>query len=94
MKKLDTVIKKRLFEYNLIDREDHKAIYSQSYEGKVIAYEVFKVKVAKETELFGAIIPEHEKFPGDNDFGVTAWSCKTYDKAIERYNNIAKPEPK
>lgn len=91
MKKLDTVIKKSVFEYNLIEREDNKAIYSQSYEGEIIAYEVFKVKVAKEIELFGTIVPEHEKFPGDNDFGVTAWSCKTYEKALERYHNILVP---
>lgn len=89
MKKLDNVIKKSVFEYVQIAREDHKAIYSQSYEGKIIAYEVFKVKLAKETELFGTIIPEHEKFPGDNDFGVTAWSCKSLDKAMERYHKIS-----
>lgn len=89
MRKLDRSVRKNGFHYNLIERTSNKAIYSQGFEGKIIGHEVFKIEVVKETVLFGKAIPEREKFPSDNDFGVTAWSCgMDLDKAMQRYNEL------
>lgn len=88
MKKLLYVVRKNGFDYVLITRTETKAIYQQSFEGKTIAYEVFIVKVIKECTLAGVVIPEHEKFPSDNDFGKTAWSYKDYDSALQKYHSL------
>ena len=88
MKKLDNVILKKGFVYELICRDNNKAIYSQSFQGKIISYEVFKIKVVKESVIFGKTVEEHEKFPSDNDFGITAWSCRSIDKARNIYDSL------
>lgn len=90
MKKLSNVVNKNGFVYNLIKRNDFKAIYSQhTIDGKLIGHEVFRIQIGKEAELFGKLIPEREKFPADNDFGVTAWSIGAdLDKAMERYEGL------
>lgn len=88
MKKLLDGVRKNGFDYVLITRTETKAIYKQSFDGKIIAYEVFIVKVIKECALAGVVIPEHEKFPSDNDFGKTAWSYKQYYKAICKYETL------
>lgn len=90
MRKLDSSVRKNGYTYNLIERNDFKAIYSQHLVcGKVIGHEVFKIQIGKESELFGKLIPEREKFPSDNDFGVTAWSVGVdLNKALSRYNQL------
>lgn len=90
MRKLDSSVRKNGYTYNLIERNDFKAIYSQHLEcGKLIGHEVFKIQIGKETELFGKTIPLREKFPSDNDFGVTAWSVGVdLSRALDRYNKL------
>ena len=85
MKLLENKIRKNRFDYNLVKRTTSSAIYSQHHEGDIISYEVFKVKKVKSVEMFGNLVEAHEKFPSDNDFGITAWSCRTLEKANERF---------
>lgn len=93
MRKLSTTVSKNGFDYKQVDRNDFKAIYSQhTKDGILIGHEVFIIKVGKEAEIFGTIVPEREKFPSDNDFGVTAWSVgKDLGAAMSRYNSIDIP---
>lgn len=90
MKKLDKVLEKNGFLYTQLARQDTKAIYQQQDKitEKVLSYEVFKIKVVKDSEVFGAFVEEHEKFPSNNDFGITAWSVRDKEKAFRRYLSI------
>lgn len=47
MKRLPIVLRKNGFDYKQIKREEKKAIYEQSKDSIALAYEVFKVKIAK-----------------------------------------------
>jgi len=49
---------------------------------------VFIIKVLPSILLFGKRLPEREVFPGNEDFGKTAWSCRTLVKAMERFNKL------
>ena len=89
MKKLETTIKKGIFEYRQVNRNDVYAIYAQFYLGNLIGHEVFKINKYAEREIAGVIIPAHEAMPGDNQFGVTAWSTgKDYNRALDKYNGL------
>lgn len=74
MKELDLVINKRGFEYKQVLKNDIGYIYAQHFKNEIIAYEVF---YRKENTQFNCI-----SFPGDNSFGVWAWSCKSFDRAL------------
>jgi len=90
MRKLENTYNKKGFTYNLIARTDNKAIYNQ-YDGygHLIGHECFIVQTVNETEAFGVVFPAREKYPTDNDFGVTAWSVgRDIKRAMEKYNAI------
>lgn len=92
MKKLQDVYTKKGFVYTLLERTNEKAIYSQHDEnGKLIGHEIFLIQIAKENEAFGTVFPERERYPNDNDFGVTAWSVgRDLDVAMTKYANLEK----
>jgi hypothetical protein len=71
-----------------VKRNGFKAMYEQTFEGNLIAFEVFKVKTRKESEVFGKIIPLREVFPSDESFGSTAWTLSNIDRANEVYDNL------
>ena len=90
--------------YKQIKRTDKVAIYEQSVEnenngdvGRVVAYEVFLIVIAKAYSLVqkhgqkqGQIYnyPASEKFPGNEDFGKWAWTFHTKDAAMEKFNAL------
>lgn len=88
MRVLESTIRKNGFEYNLVERSEHTAIYSQHNGDDIIAYEVFKVKIAKEALVFGRVIEPHEKFPSDLSFGVSAWSYRHIEDALVKFNSL------
>jgi hypothetical protein len=55
--------------FSLVERTDKKAIYMRSDN----VYEVFYVKISRERFVFGNDYPEKEAYPGNEDFGKTAW---------------------
>lgn len=91
MKKLDKEIKKNGFTYKQIERNPTTALYAQyTNAGQLAGHEVFHIKTIKERIMFGMVIPAHEKFPADRDFGITAWSVgidKT--RALKRFKEIS-----
>jgi hypothetical protein len=68
----------------LIKRTEDKAIY---YRWDNI-WEVFRVKIKGEGQVFGKTYPRREVYPGNEDFGVTAWCYREEKNAEMRYNNI------
>jgi hypothetical protein len=49
---------------------------------------VFKLRIQPEREIFGKSYPEKERFPGNEDFGIWAWACRTLERAMERFNEL------
>jgi len=95
MERLDEKIKYRGYIYNKVKRNNFKAIYAQHNiddDGNEVikprGYEVFRISVLKEGELFGNYYPEREKFPSDTAFGLTAWSYRTLESAEKKYQEI------
>jgi len=89
MQKLDSVVKIlgtgiEGLTATLIERTKKKAIYLRS-DGY---YEVFKIKTKKASSLFGRDYPDREVYPGNEDFGNSAWCFTKKELAYERYKNL------
>jgi hypothetical protein len=87
VKKLNNNIRKNGFDYKLIERTESKAIYAQQDHG----YEVFKIKSGNPHPLAVDDLANYDKierFPGDEDFGKSAWTYKTLPEAQKRYAMI------
>jgi hypothetical protein len=77
------------------------AIYDVRNAGELLyGYEVIKIKIAPEREVFGKMYPERELYPSSAkdspDWGTTAWSFgRNYKKeAMAMFNGLAKKEVK
>ncbi len=67
-----------------IERTDKKAIYLRWDD----VWEVFRIKIAEPSEVFGKKYPKREVYPSNEDFGSIAWCFKDETSARRRYNNI------
>ena len=88
MTPLPQKLRKTGFDYAQIARGKRSAIYKQIVDEKTIAYEVFIIRIVPERCINGNWIGEHEKFPSNEAFGHSAWTCRSLDGAMERYNKI------
>ena len=95
MKTLNTTFEKRGFQYQQVLREGQVAIYSQTLNDRIIAYEVIKIKQAPAHERGGVQFPEMELYPSDEQFGLNGWSfgnygdlSATYHKALTKFTQI------
>jgi hypothetical protein len=90
MKKLPLLISKNGFEYKLLRRTEKKALYAQSLGNTLIGYEVFRIRIQQTrfSALLGAIQTSSEKFPGNENFGKSAWSYMDFQNALEKYNEL------
>lgn len=75
MKELDQVIKKRGFVYTQLFADTSGYIYRQDLNGVTVGFEVFK---RKENTQFNCV-----SFPGDNAFGIWAFTTFTFERANE-----------
>lgn len=76
--------------YNFLRKGEKSYIYEQYCPDsqKVIAWEVFQIKVDKPKIVFGVSLGEREIFPGNEDFGKWAWSYSNYTKAEEKFTYL------
>lgn len=88
MKTLPLQLRKNGFNYTQVLREGNKAIYEQSVTSQVKYFEVFIVRQRPERILKGRLIHAGEVFPGNEDFGKTAWSFRNYEKALIKFNSL------
>lgn len=99
--KLPETKKKNGYLYKMVTRSKNAAVYSQENilhpEDTSIDYEVFKIKVCKPYSLVqkhgkkkGEVYhyPAAEKFPGNSDFGITAWAYSTKESAMKKFEEI------
>lgn len=92
MKKLDKYFtgkgEVKGIEFEQISRSNNTAIYrvDNNY------FEVFIIKTqkAKIKKIAGKEILFHAKelYPSSKDFGISAWTFKSYSKAIDKYSKI------
>ena len=88
---LPQILMKNTYTYVLYRRGIKALIYEQRVSKKIIAYEVFKKIISPEKNIKGKILPPREKFPSNEDFGFTAWSCKTKQRASEKFHELEGP---
>ena len=74
MKTLPLAFDKDHFAYAQIDRSPTAAIYSQSQDGKVVAYEVVRIRVKAADEVMGRQVPEREVYPSSREWGTYGWT--------------------
>ena len=92
-KYLPPELHKNGFKYTLVLREGRLAIYCQQVSAKTKCFEVFIIKTRPAKEIYGKKYPEREVFPANEDFGYTAWSCNTLDRAKMRFINLENVKP-
>lgn len=69
----------RGFKFTQIKKNDYAYIYEVN-SGSFPRYEVFH---RKENSQFNCI-----SYPSNKAFGIWAWSCKTLERALERFEDI------
>lgn len=62
------------FRYTLVLKGNRSLIYSQYAYGKIIAYEVYKIRYNRKREINGRTLPASYRYPSAEDFGYKAWS--------------------
>lgn len=88
MKTLPIELTKNGFTYTLVLRGERSCIYKQHVTPNISYYEVFVIKTRPAKVIFGKKIPEREVFPADEDFSYSAWSFGSYEKALQRFNEL------
>lgn len=81
-----------LHTFKQIKRSKNTAIYERiRKDGTVHSYETFKIKVVKAGSPLpnGSVVMEdYEAYPGKSSFGRTAYSCKSLERAEQRYDEL------
>lgn len=89
MQTLPTELQVGGFDLKQVERKGSVAIYSQSKGGAVISYEVIKVQLRPAEIIHGKPYPERETYPGNEKWGLEAWSCVSLERAKLRLNGMA-----
>ena len=84
MEQLKTEFRKNRFNYTQIKRENNVAIYQQENYG----YEVGIIHQEPEKEMFGTLIPAHERWPGTGEWGTHAFTTRTLEKAYFYFEEL------
>lgn len=97
MKKLEFPIERSGFRYTLIQRHNSWAIVEQKnlrYPEAPVRFEVWKIKVVKESVFKGKVLPKREKMPGNEQWGTHGWTFLNLHDAFEWFREkagISKP---
>jgi len=86
--KLPMTHKKNGFTYTQIKRGEKVCIYRQHYSDDLNYYEVFLIKVKPATSLFGKNFPAREAFPNNEAFGDWAWTYRSLEGAIIKFEEL------
>lgn len=77
------------YNYTQVVRNGKAAIYEQTVGANCQYYEVFAIKNLPEKVIKDTIIPEREQWPKDEDFGYTAWTMRSVDKALIKFGILS-----
>jgi len=81
-------IRKNGFRYTKVLKGDKSYIFCQYVTPDTVYFEVFKIRVRKETMFKGKKIPAGHRFPNDEAFGIWAWTYSNYDLAKRKFNEL------
>ena len=84
MKKLPLKWRANRYNYTQIARTEKKAMYKSDGD----FYEVFIIKVRPKETIFGREYPQREAYPGNEDFGKTAWCFSNKKNALRKYEEL------
>ena len=95
MKALPTKLRKNRFDYTQVRKDGEYYIYEQDYNSgieygeddiplELKFYEVIKPRIRPAETLKGKHYPERELFPGNEDFGTSAWAYRTLEMALDK----------
>lgn len=87
---LPETISKNGFRYILLSRAPNKAFYKQTLDNVQVGFEVFLIRIRGThfSPFLNQSVRAAERFPGNEDFGRTAWTFTEYQKAVEKYNEL------
>ena len=83
-------LRKNGLTYTQVLRGHRSALYELMVSESEKRYEVFKIRIKPKRKINGMILEAREKFPGNEDFGYTAWVYGTLDEAKRKFNEIEK----
>ena len=76
------------YDYIQVCRGVRSCVYQQTLGKEIIGYEVFMIRIQPEAVLYGKSYPARERWPKDEDFSKTAWSCWTLTEAMLKFNAL------
>jgi len=85
---LKPTVRKNGFTYTQVCRGARSCVYAQHVTPIVTYYEVFLIKVSQECYIDGKLIETRERFPGNEDFGLTAWTYRSLKEAEEKFEKL------
>lgn len=90
MIRLPESFKKYCYSLKLVRRCENKAIYAQFWGSDPIAFEVIKIRkrLRKYNKLFKQEQPESEVYPSSEQWGKSAWTYRSWETALAKYNSI------
>lgn len=91
MKSLAFPFERAGFRYDLIERQGLVCLVKQTRLGKSYwAYEVVKLRTYPDKALFGKLVPAHEAYPPDEDWGTYGFTYRPEEaeKARKRFGDL------
>lgn len=79
---------KRGYEYRQVKRSDRVAMYEQRKDGRLHAYEVFRIQVHDARMMGDKLLQAGEAPPPDEQWGKKGWTCVTLEGAEQRYEAL------
>ncbi len=77
------------FEYKLVERQGDLAIYTQNKFNRVVSWEVVKIRhLPERTFPGGKSRGASEAYPKPSDWGKSAWTCASLERAQERLKGL------
>lgn len=85
---LPTSYKENGYDFIIIKRVDDIVIAEQRYEGRLLAYEVYKVKKTPPMDLNGYSYPAKESTPGSSQWGISGWTFFSLEDAEKKLQEL------
>lgn len=81
------------FDLELVESSGDWRIYRQSKKSRTIAFEVVRIRVVGSCRLpSGTHLPKREAYPKPSEWGTSAFSCASIERAREKLQEmLAKP---
>jgi hypothetical protein len=77
------------FRFRQLMRRGVAALFTQWRRGRVVAYEVYRVRVLPAVTLRGRLYPRREVLPADEQWGRRAWSFVRFCDAWRKWRMLA-----